>query len=182
MSNFELKIGSSVDEEVDAIVNAANKYLLAGGGVCGAIFKKAGLEVLQEACNKYSLPLNDGDAVITDSFGVHNAKAIIHAVGPDFRETPNAFDILCTSYYNSLLVLMNNNLHSISFPLISSGIFAGNTERPAYESTKRAVLAYNKFISDYPDYEVDVRIFAFLEETYYECREAVDEYLVSKRK
>ena len=70
MSNLELINGSSVEQEVDVIVNAANKYLLSGGGVCGAIFKAAGYQELGDACKKIKTPLNDGDAVITPSFNI----------------------------------------------------------------------------------------------------------------
>lgn len=55
-----------------------------------------------------------------------NAKAIIHAVGPNFRVTPKAFKELYDAYYNSLKVMMDNGYHSISFPLISSEIFGGS--------------------------------------------------------
>ena len=56
---------------------------------------------------------------------------------------------------------MENGLHSISFPLISSGIFGGDLSDPAGESTKQCCRAYNKFIADYPDYEIDVKLCAF---------------------
>ena len=94
MSNIKLINGSCAKQETDAIVNAANKYLLAGGGICGAIFEKAGYLELTKACEKYETPLKDGDAVITPAFNITNTKYIIHAVGPDFGCTPNAFDKL----------------------------------------------------------------------------------------
>ena len=56
---------------------------------------------------------------------------------------------------------MENQLHSISFPLISSGIFAGNIEKPALNSAKKCLEAYNRFISEYEDYEIDVKLCAF---------------------
>ena len=56
---------------------------------------------------------------------------------------------------------MNNNLHSISFPLISSGIFGGSLSNPVAESTKQCCRAYQKFIKDYPNYPVDVILCAF---------------------
>ena len=146
---------------MDAVVNAANSGLWAGGGICGVIFKKAGLLALQAACSQYKTPLKDGSAVITPAFQMKNAKYIIHAVGPDFSRTPTAFKELFDAYYNSLFVLMDNGLHSISFPLISSGIFGGKLSNPVAESTKQCCRAYKKFVSDYPDYDIDVKLCAF---------------------
>lgn len=161
MSKFELINASCADQTVDAIVNAANGGLWAGGGICGVIFRKAGTEELTKACSKYKTPLEDGEAVITPAFNMTNAKAIIHAVGPNFAVTPTAFDKLFDAYYNSLMVLMDNGYHSISFPLISSGIFGGSLDNPAAESTKQCLRAYKKFTVDYPEYDVEVKLCAF---------------------
>ena len=161
MSKVTLLNGSCADQVVDAVVNAANDGLWAGGGICGVIFKKAGMAALTAACKQYKTPLKDGSAVITPAFNMTNAKYIIHAVGPDFGRTPKAFKELFDAYYNSLCVLMDNGLHSISFPLISSGIFGGSLSDPVVESTKQCCRAYLKFISDYPDYDVDVKLCAF---------------------
>lgn len=173
MSKIELLNASCADQAVDAVVNAANGGLWAGGGICGVIFRKAGELELAEACRKYNTPLKDGDAVITPAFKMKNAKAIIHAVGPNFAVTPDAFEELFDAYYNSLDVLMKNGYHSISFPLISSGIFGGNLDNPAAESTKQCLRAYEKFTSDHPDYEIDVKLCAF---TPAEMKEAVKVY------
>ena len=161
MSKFELINGSCADQTADVIVNAANSGLWAGGGICGVIFRKAGMDELTEACNKYKTPLNDGDAVITPSFNMTNAKAIIHAVGPNFSVTPTAFKELFDAYYNSLVVMKDNGYHSISFPLISAGIFGGSLENPAGESAKQCFRAYNKFVEDYPEYDVYAVLCAF---------------------
>ena len=161
MSKVVLVNGSCADQNVDAVVNAANDGLWAGGGICGVIFKKAGLSQLTAACSKYKTPLKDGSAVITPAFQMKNAKYIIHAVGPNFSVTPNAFKELFDAYYNSLCVLKDNELHSISFPLISSGIFGGSLSNPVAESTKQCCRAYSKFLQDYPDYDVDVKLCAF---------------------
>lgn len=158
MRKIELNNASCADQEVDVVVNAANSGLWAGGGICGVIFKKAGLSELTAACKKHKTPLNDGDAVITPAFNMKNAKAIIHAVGPDFGVTPKAFKELFDAYYNSQKVMMDNGYHSISFPLISSGIFGGSLANPVGESTKQCCRAYKKFVEDYPDYEVDVKV------------------------
>lgn len=152
---------SCADQSVDAVVNAANNRLLAGGGICGVIFKKAGFIQLTAACSKYETPLKDGTAIITPAFQMANAKFIIHAVGPDFSRTPTAFEKLFDAYYNSLCVLKDNELHTISFPLISSGIFGGSLSNPAAESTKQCCQAYLKFVSDYPNYDIDVMLCSF---------------------
>lgn len=161
MNTIKLINASSADQEVDAVVNAANSGLWAGGGICGVIFKKAGMQKLTDACNEISTPLKDGDAVITPAFDMTNAKAIIHAVGPNFSVAPKAFEELFYAYYNSLKVLMDNGYHSISFPLISSGIFGGNLCNPVAESTKQCCRAYKKFVEDYLEYEVEVLLCAY---------------------
>ena len=164
-NKIDLIFASCLDQKVDAVVNAANKYLICGLGVCGAIFNKAGIKELTEACNNINTPLKDGEAVITPSFKMYNAKYIIHAVGPDFNITPNAFDKLFDAYYNSLILLKDNNLHSIAFPLISSGIFGGNLDNPPLISAKYCLNAYNKFIKEY-NYDIDVKLCAYTEKEY----------------
>lgn len=173
MSKIELINASCADQAVDAVVNAANDGLWAGGGICGVIFRKAGMAELTDACRKYKTPLHDGDAVITPAFHMENAKAIIHAVGPNFAVTPAAFRELFDAYYNSLAVLKDNGYHSISFPLISAGIFGGALENPAAESAKQCMRAYEKFTADHPDYDIDVRLCAF---TVSEMQEAMKVY------
>ena len=90
-----------------------------------------------------------------------NAKYVIHAVGPDFSMTPTAFKELFDAYYNSLIVLKENGLHSISFPLISSGIYGGNLDNPVAESMKQCCRAYHRFVTDFPEYNVDVMVCAY---------------------
>jgi O-acetyl-ADP-ribose deacetylase (regulator of RNase III) len=68
---------------------------------------------------------------------------------------------------------MENDLHSISFPLISSGIFGGNLDNPVAESTKQCYRAYKKFIADYPAYEIDVKLCAFTEESMQEALKVI---------
>lgn len=166
MSNLKLIHGSCADQTVDAVVNAANSGLWAGGGICGVIFSKCGSKELAQACSKIPTPVKDGNAVITSAFNMKNAKFIIHAVGPDFRQTPKAFLELFNAYYNSLVLLKDNYLHSISFPLISSGIFAGQLPNAAVESAKQCCRAYKKFIQDYPEYDIDVLLCAFTSAEY----------------
>lgn len=170
MSTFSLIHGSCADQTADAVVNAANAHLWAGGGICGVIFNKCGHEELTRACSAIQTPLRDGEAAITSAFNMKNAKYIIHAVGPDFRQKPDAFLELFNAYYNSLVVLMKNNAHSISFPLISASIFAGKLANPAGESAKQCRRAYQKFIKDYPEYDVQVMLCAFTQSEYQDAK------------
>ena len=176
MSKIELLNASCAEQTVDAVVNAANNRLWSGGGICGVIFDKAGSAELAAACSRHKTPLKDGEAVITPAFKMKNAKYIIHAVGPNFAVTPNAFKELFDAYYNSLRVLMDNNLHSISFPLISSGIFGGSLENPAAESTKQCCRAYKKFTEDFPDYEIDVKLCAYSSRQMTEAKQVFDSF------
>lgn len=174
MSQIKLINGSCAEQEVDAIVNAANRNLWSGGGICGVIFSKAGYTELTEACRNIKTPLNDGDAVITPAFKINNAKFIIHAVGPDFGHTPEAFKELYFAYYNSLKVLVDNKLHSISFPLISSGIFGYGLDNPAFESAKQCIRAYKNFIQDFTDYDIEVKLCAFSSSEFEQAKKAFD--------
>lgn len=177
MSTIRLIHGSCADQAVDVVVNAANDRLWAGGGICGVIFKKAGSIALTEACNAIRTPLNDGDAVITPAFKMTNAKAIIHAVGPNFNYKPTAFKELFDAYYNAFVVLKDNGYHTIAFPLISAGIFGGNLENPPAESAKQCFRAYKKFASDFPDYEVDAMLCAFSDSEMASAQKQFDEII-----
>ena len=137
------------EERVDGVIHLAAESHVDRSIENPEIFLKTnilGTQVMMDACRKYDTPLKDGSAVITPAFNMKNAKAIIHAVGPDFGRTPSAFKELFDAYYNSLKVLMDNGYHSISFPLISSGIFGGTLDNPAGESAKQCLRAYKKFI------------------------------------
>jgi O-acetyl-ADP-ribose deacetylase len=111
--------------ETDAIVNAANSGLWAGGGVCGAIHRAAG-PALAEACKlvvAQSGPVAVGHAAITPG-GTLRARHVIHAVGPVYGENPaRAPELLAAAYVNSLRLARENGCSSIAFPCISTGIF-----------------------------------------------------------
>ena len=165
MSNIKLIEESCLEQNVDGIVNAANGYMMHGGGIARAILLKAG-EELNKACREYNLPIEDGEAIVTKAFNIKNAKIIIHAVGPNFNITPNAIDKLFYAYYNSLLKLKENNYHSIAFPLISSGIFSGNLENPIEISTRECIKAYKRFIEENKEYDIEVLLCTFTLDAY----------------
>ena len=127
--------------EVDAIVNAANTDLLAGGGVCGAIFRAAGRRELQAACDKLS-PIKTGEAVITPGFNLP-AKFVIHTAGPIWRGGNDGEEnLLRNCYVNSLKLAAEKNLTSVAFPLISSGIYG----YPPRDALAVAVHAIKDFL------------------------------------
>jgi O-acetyl-ADP-ribose deacetylase (regulator of RNase III) len=107
--------------EVDAIVNAANKTLLGGGGVDGAIHRAAGSE-LREAC-KLLDGCETGEAKITPGFNLP-ARYVIHTVGPVWGGGERGEDrLLANCYRNSLALALKNDLASIAYPAISTGAY-----------------------------------------------------------
>jgi O-acetyl-ADP-ribose deacetylase (regulator of RNase III) len=107
--------------DVDAIVNAANEGLLAGGGVCGAIHRAAGPE-LEAACRQLA-PCPTGEARITPGYRLP-ARWVIHAVGPVWRGgRAGEPELLASAYRNALALAARNRLRSVAFPAISTGIF-----------------------------------------------------------
>ncbi len=106
--------------DVDCIVNAANKHLIPGGGVCGAIHKAAGLELRNE-CKLIGF-CAEGKAVITRGYNL-KAKYVVHAVGPQYLKSDDPELLLAECYKNSLLLAEKNNVGSIAFPSISTGVF-----------------------------------------------------------
>ena len=155
-SNIEIRQTDIADLDVDAIVNAANRQLLEGSGVCGAIFRKAGSTQLADACSEIGC-CETGNAVITPGFNL-SAKYIIHAVGPIWHGgDKNEAELLYSTYKQSLILAKENECHSIGFPLISSGIYG----YPKGQAWEIAIQACNDFINDNPDYPICI-VFAVL--------------------
>jgi len=128
----------------DAIVNAANTRLAMGGGVCGAIFRAAGEREMTDACSKLS-PIQTGQAVITPGFAL-KAKYVIHTPGPIYNvdNAQECEEQLRSSYSNSLKLAHESGCKSISFPLISSGIFG----YPKKEALKVASSVIEDFLKE----------------------------------
>jgi O-acetyl-ADP-ribose deacetylase (regulator of RNase III) len=166
-SKIEIKKIDITDLNVDAIVNAANRYLQEGGGVCGAIFSKAGASELADACSDIG-GCETGNAVITPGFDLL-ARYIIHAVGPIWNGgDSNEEELLYNAYKHSLTLAKENNCHSIGFPLISSGIYG----YPKKEAWKIAIRSCSDFIEDNPDYTIGI-VFAVLSDESKELGENV---------
>ncbi len=167
MSTIEIQKTSITDCKTDVVVNAANEKLLHGSGVCGYIFAAAGPEKLQAACNKIG-HCDTGNAVITPGFNL--SKFIVHAVGPIWNGGKSGEPKhLYNCYKSSLDLAKKNGCHSISFPLISSGIFG----YPVDNAWKEAIRSVKDWLDENPDYDMKV-VFAILSDQILEkgCREA----------
>lgn len=133
MTKIRLVQSNIVELKLDAIVNAANTSLLGGGGVDGAIHRAGGPTILEE-CKKIRNRQGGckvGQAVITTG-GNLPARFVIHTVGPTWNGGNNKEEeMLKNAYQNSLLLATENNIQSIAFPNISTGIYRFPKEKAA---------------------------------------------------
>ena len=160
--------------KADVIVNAANERLLAGGGVCGAIFKAAGAEELAVACAAVA-PCPTGRAVSTPAFGL-DARWVVHAVGPHWVDGRHGEEALLRSAYRSALELAAGlGATSVALPLLSAGLF-GYPPAAAFEvacSEVRTFLASDAAQVD--GVEMDVCLVVFDRAAFAASLEAYDE-------
>ena len=115
-------------DDVDAVVNAANAQLGPGGGVAGAIHRAAGPGLAEEA--RPLGPIEPGEAVITGAHGLPN-RHVIHTLGPVYGQDRPEAELLAGCYRNSLALAEENGIESIAFPAISTGIFGYPVEAAA---------------------------------------------------
>ena len=156
MSTIAIRKIGITDLDTDAIVNAANDGLWAGSGICGAIFRAAGHEQLQAACDRIG-HCDTGSAVITPGFRL-KAKYIIHAVGPRWSGgTHDEPKLLYGAYRRSLELAVENGCASIGFPLISAGIFG----YPVDQAWRKALQVCNDFLEK--GNQIDI-VFAVLDD------------------
>lgn len=139
---IQLLQGDLTRQTVDAIVNAANRGLLGGGGVDGAIHRAAGPALL-EACRAIpevepGVRCPTGEARITEGFELP-ARYVIHTVGPVYRGHPTDAELLASAVRSSLETAVAHELRSISFPAISCGVYGYPVQDAAAVSA--AVLA-----------------------------------------
>ncbi len=158
-----VELGDITKLEVDAIVNAANSSLMGGGGVDGAIHKAGGLSILEEcrAIRKnYPNGLPTGKAVLTKG-GSLPAKYVIHTVGPVWQGGQSSEpDLLKDCYSNSLDLAVQNNIKTIAFPAISTGVYG----YPQDLASQVAAKAVQERLSQTQDIEKVIFIFFIRED------------------
>ena len=159
MKNIEIHLGDITKLECDAIVNAANKSLLGGGGVDGAIHRAAGPELLKE-CRTLNGCMT-GEAKITKGYNL-KAKHVIHTVGPIYSDAPSDPIKLADCYRNSLNLAKEHGLHSIAFPSISTGVYG----YPLEEATEVVAYTVTKWLEENQDYDMHIIFVCFGEKAY----------------
>jgi O-acetyl-ADP-ribose deacetylase (regulator of RNase III) len=145
---LELVQGNIVEQDVDAIVNAANTSLLGGGGVDGAIHRAAGPELLEEC--RMLRGAKTGEAKITRGYRL-KARHVIHAVGPVYHTgRVGEPEQLANAYRNSLLRASEAGLNSIAFPAISTGAY----RYPLHEAAEVSLRTVVDYMREHPEIEL----------------------------
>ncbi|MBP1909976.1 O-acetyl-ADP-ribose deacetylase [Methanolobus bombayensis] len=156
---ISVSMGDIVEQEVDAIVNAANNSLLGGGGVDGAIHDAAGPELLEECRKLGGCPT--GEARITKGY-LLPAKWVIHTVGPVWNGGNSMEDqILISAYSNCLFLAEKHDIRSIAFPGISIGAYGFPVDRASVLAVRTILEHMNR-----PSSLEEIRLICFNDEAY----------------
>ena len=126
----------TAQDDVAAVVNAANAWLRSGGGVAGAIHRAAG-PGLEEVARPLA-PISPGEAVITGGHDLPN-RHVIHTLGPVYGQDHPEAELLASCYRSSLAVAEENEVDSIAFPAISTGVFGYPVEEAAEVALRTVV-------------------------------------------
>lgn len=169
MSSFKFEICDITQVADDAIVNAANKTLLGGGGVDGAIHRAAGPKLLEE-CRGLN-GCDTGEAKITRGYNLPS-DFVIHTVGPIYSGTGDDATQLADCYQNSLDLAAEHNLHSVAFSAISTGIY----HFPLDKAAKISLSTVSQWLVDHPNYQMDVLFTCFDNRVYDSYSDYVEKY------
>ena len=154
MNTIKIQKMDITQADTDCIVNAANKSLLGGGGVDGAIHRAAGPELLAECRILHGC--ETGQAKITKGYNL-KAKYVIHTVGPIYSGSEEDPELLRDCYINSLNLAKANGLHSIAFPAISTGVYG----YPVKEAAEVSYRAVTDWLAENADYGMDELLACF---------------------
>ena len=149
-----MELGDITKLDCDCIVNAANKSLLGGGGVDGAIHRAAGPELLEECRTLHGC--ETGEAKITKGYRL-KASYVIHTVGPVYSGRDRDRQDLANCYWNSLELARKYDLHSIAFSAISTGVYG----YPPEEAVPNAADTVKKWLKEHTDYEIKIIMCCF---------------------
>ena len=156
---IELVAGDITLQDTDVIVNAANRSLLGGGGVDGAIHRAGGPAILEE-CRTLG-GCDTGDAKITTA-GRLKAKYVVHTVGPVYRDGHHGEpQLLASAHRRSLEVSLENGAKSVAFPAISTGVYG----YPMEEAARVALATTAEFVRTHEGIEL-VRFVLFGQKAY----------------
>lgn len=160
MTEIKVIKGDITKLAVDAIVNAANKTLLGGAGVDGAIHLAAGPQ-LRAACQKLH-GCKTGQAKLTRGYRLP-AKYVIHTVGPRYtaKNASHNAVLLKACYQNSLNLAQKQALHSIAFPAISTGVY----HYPPKQAAEIAIKTVSAWLANHPAYQMKVILCAYDQQT-----------------
>jgi O-acetyl-ADP-ribose deacetylase (regulator of RNase III) len=149
--------GDITNQDVDGVVNAANRGMRGGGGVDGAIHRAGGPEVLEDCCRRFPDGLGTGEAGWTTA-GKLPARWVIHVVGPNYNAGERDRSLLTSCYANALGVADELGASSVAFPLVSAGVYGWPKED--------AVAAAVETLSSTPTQVEEARLVAFDRATY----------------
>ena len=166
---IELVRGDITEQEVDAIVNAANSHLAGGGGVDGAIHRHGGRAIKIETDERYPDGCPTGSAVISGA-GNLPAQFVIHAVGPIYREEKRDAQLLAGAYRRSLALAVENDCASVAFSAISCGVYG----YPIPAAARIALQTTIDFLNQHARPAL-VRFVLFSDDTYEPFQDALTE-------
>jgi O-acetyl-ADP-ribose deacetylase (regulator of RNase III) len=172
-STLEVVQGDIIQQDTEAIGNAANSALAGGGGVDGAIHRAGGPSIMSELRAKYK-GCPTGSAVITGG-GTLKAKHVVHAVGPRYSGSSKDPELLSSAYQKSLELCTQNKISSIAFPSISTGIYG----YPAEDASRIALKTVTDYLKGHPEIKL-VKFVLFDSKTFDVYEEALKELTKGK--
>jgi O-acetyl-ADP-ribose deacetylase (regulator of RNase III) len=144
-ARLELVLGDITDQEVDAVVNAANSRLAGGGGVDGAIHRRGGPGIMKETSRVYTDGCPTGSAVISGA-GDLAARYVIHAVGPRWKDGQRQeSELLASAYQRCLELAVEHNCASLALPSLSTGAY----RFPLDQAAEIAMSTVSQFLSQH---------------------------------
>jgi O-acetyl-ADP-ribose deacetylase (regulator of RNase III) len=147
---LELALGDITEQQVDAIVNAANSQLAGGGGVDGAIHRRGGPAIMDETARRYPRGCPTGSAVITVA-GDLPARHVIHAVGPRWSGgNAGEADRLASAYRTALALAAEHRCQSVALPALSCGVYG----YPVDQASRIALATTRSFLEQDPTVEL----------------------------